>query len=99
MWLLSAAFGLVTFAAIFSCCLPQHFVSHGSAKPIQTPSSSVTGMTVLIQLITQLKDLGRTNDDLRPSDSKIYGEKFDSLYRDSAVVLFHAVEQTLTNCR
>lgn len=56
-------------------------------------------MTVLIQLITQLKDLSRTKDDLRPSDSKIYGEKFDSLYRDSAVVLFHAAEQTLTNCR
>ena len=56
-------------------------------------------MTVLRQLITQLKDLCITNDDLRPSDSKIYREKFDSLYRDSAVVLFHAAEQTLTNCR
>lgn len=50
------------------------FVSHGSAKPIQTPSSSVTGMTVLIQPITQLKDLGITNDDLRLSDSKICGK-------------------------
>jgi len=56
-------------------------------------------MIVLIQPITQLKDLGITNDDLRPSDSKIYREKFDSLYRGSAVVFFHAAEQTLTNCR